>query len=647
MRATVRKQLGAALLGLLLLGLSTSGAEAFESWLTAFTSRYGNTGTQAANCQVCHQVSDGGDNFNPYGSALLATGLGAAAAISDVEGENSDGASGTNLVEIQAGAQPGWCVAGAQNCNNGGATPPAGVLLDPPPGNQPPVANAGPGQTVQVGGTVMLNGSGSTDQDGDLLTYAWSFVSRPGGSTATLTNPTTVQPTFVTDAAGNFVVQLIVNDGTVNSAPATVTIAAAPAENQPPVANAGPAQSVSVGATVTLNGSGSNDPDGDLLTYAWSFVSRPGGSTATLTNPTTVQPTFVTDAAGNFVVQLIVNDGTVNSAPATVTIAAAPAANQPPVANAGPAQSVSVGATVTLNGSGSNDPDGDLLTYAWSFVSRPAGSAATLANATSVNPTFAADSAGSYVVQLLVNDGTVNSAPATVIIGAAVANQPPVANAGPAQSVTVGATATLDGSGSSDPDGNSLTYAWAFVSRPAGSAATLTNATTVNPTFVADVAGQYVVGLVVNDGTVNSTNIANVTITAAAGPPPGTGNLDIVEFKATEKVRLGRNQQVRFRVEVRNARRNGTPAAGAVPATLVGVQNGAEIYRQTLEASAPGRETAQVTFPPYTPTIAGRIRWTLTLTDQGSRRNTARDTTQVRPPRNQGSHGNDDKEEED
>ena len=105
------------------------------------------------------------------------------------------------------------------------------------------------------------------------------------------------------------------------------------AQNSPPVANAGPDQNVSVGATVSLNGSGSSDVDGNPLTYSWSLISVPPGSGATLVNPTAVNPTFVADMPGTYVVQLIVNDGLVDSAPDEVVISAtgpAPGANPVP-----------------------------------------------------------------------------------------------------------------------------------------------------------------------------------------------------------------------------------------------------------------------------------------------------------------------------
>ncbi|MGE5551562.1 MAG: PKD domain-containing protein [Bacteroidota bacterium] len=90
--------------------------------------------------------------------------------------------------------------------------------------------------------------------------------------------------------------------------------------NRPPVANAGPDQTVPVSTTVTLNGNGSSDPDGNTLMYRWVFTAKPDNSVANLQGATTVQASFYADVAGIFTVRLMVNDGTVDSAPDTVNI---------------------------------------------------------------------------------------------------------------------------------------------------------------------------------------------------------------------------------------------------------------------------------------------------------------------------------------
>lgn len=112
--------------------------------------------------------------------------------------------------------------------------------------------------------------------------------------------------------------------------------------------------------------------------------------------------------------------------------AAVNSCNVAPVANAGAAQTVLVASTVTLDGNGSSDANGNPLTYAWSFVSKPAGSVAVLASSTEGRSTFVPDLAGIYVVSLTVNDGKSSSAPVTATVTASATNlsvtQAPFAN---------------------------------------------------------------------------------------------------------------------------------------------------------------------------------------------------------------------------
>jgi hypothetical protein len=264
---------------------------------------------------------------------------------------------------------------------------------------------------------------------------------------------------------------------------------------------------VNVGESVHLDGAGL-DVDGDRLTYSWSFVSMPAGSSAVLQGATSASASFTPDVGGQYRLSLTVSDGEdSHSDECTVS------ANSPPVANVGPDQSVTVGDAVLLDGTGSSDPDGDNLSYTWSVVSRPAGSAAALQNSTSARPTLTPDLGGDYVVRLVVSDGTLPSNPADCTVSA---NTPPVANAGQDQEATVGDLVQLDGGASHDPDGSSsrvgieassstdLTYLWSFVTRPEGSSASLSSTTSVNPNFTADVEGTFVVSLVVDDGIVLS-----------------------------------------------------------------------------------------------------------------------------------------------
>lgn len=397
----------------------------------------------------------------------------------------------------------------------------AAVTVSASVANVAPVANAGVAQNVLAGTVVTLDGSASSDANSDPLSYAWTLTGKPAGSAATLVSPTSAKPTFNADVAGTYVATVVVNDGKVNSNAATVVVTAA-VLNVAPVASAGVAQNVVAGTLVTLNGSASSDANGDPLNYVWTLTAKPAGSAATLASSTSAKPTFTADVAGTYVATVVVNDGKVSSVPAAVSVNAT-VANAAPVANAGAAKNVVSGQVVFLDGSASTDANGDTLTYAWTLTSKPIGSPATLLNSTSVAPSFIATGAGTYVAALVVNDGKISSVAATVTVTASVANAAPVANAGVAQNVMLGSLVTLNGSASSDANGDPLTYAWALTTKPTGSTAVLAASNSVSPTFVADLAGTYVAGLTVNDGKVNS-SAASVTVTALGAPYANAGS---------------------------------------------------------------------------------------------------------------------------
>lgn len=398
--------------------------------------------------------------------------------------------------------------------------------------NRAPVARAGNDANVQRGTTVQLDGTGSSDADGDPLTFTWSIEERPAGSNAVLSSDSAPRPAFIADVDGTYLVRLVVSDGQVSSAVDSLTVTAF-SSNTPPVANAGPDQTVGLGNRVQLDGTTSFDADGDEILFTWTMVSKPSGSSAVLSDGASATPNFLTDLEGAYVLELVVSDGQTPSAPDTLTITAMKN-NLPPVAHAGINATVPVGDLVELDGTQSFDANDDALTYSWSWVTRPAGSTADFSSTTVVKPTFTPDVEGDFIAQLIVNDGTVDSAPDSVTVTASVTNVPPVADAGVDQAVRTGSPVLLDGTGSSDGDGDGLSFVWTFTGRPMGSVAVLADATTSMPSFTPDVDGTYVVQLVVNDGRVDSA-ADSMVVTAAtpALPSPGAeGDVVITEFMA-------------------------------------------------------------------------------------------------------------------
>jgi hypothetical protein len=327
--------------------------------------------------------------------------------------------------------------------------------------------------------------------------------------------------------AGTYVATLVVSDGKANSELAAVSILAS-ATNLAPVAKPGVNQSVVTGTKVSVDASASSDPNGDSITYRWSLLFKPAGSTATLSSATTASATFTADLAGTYLVGLTVNDGKVDSPVVVLTVTAAKL-NAVPVANAGTNQNVTASTLTTLDGTASTDADLDGLSYTWSLISKPSSSNAALSSTTSPKPTFTPDVAGTYVASLVVSDGKDRSPTAVVTVIASGSNSAPVANAGSAQSVSTAAVVTLNGTGSTDANGDTLTYRWTLTSKPTSSTAALSSATVASPTFTADLAGSYVASLVVNDSKVDSTNTSTVTITASAANSAPVANAGPVQ----------------------------------------------------------------------------------------------------------------------
>ena len=441
--------------------------------------------------------------------------------------------------------------------------------------NLAPVANAGANQQVQVNAVVTLDGSGSFDPDGHIpLSYGWQ---QTGGVGVILNSPTISRPTFtapsvpnvltftlvVTDAAGlasaPASVVITVKDTTINNVGAandspttlghtthftatasgsnlayswafgdgsplgsgsTVThvyaltgsyVATVTASNSistvvattlvtitnlAPVANAGANQQVRVNDVVTLDGSGSFDPDGHIpLSYGWQ---QTGGVGVILNSPTISRPTFTAPSVPNVLTfTLVVTDAAgLASAPASVVITVKDTTiNNVGAANDSP---TTLGHTThfTATASGSN------LAYSWAF-----GDGSPLGSGSTVTHVYALT--GSYVATVTASN-SISTVVATTLV--TITNLAPVANAGANQQVRVNDVVTLDGSGSFDPDGqNPLSYGW---QQTGGMGVILSSATISRPTFTAPAASAVLTFTLVVTDAYNLVGVpSSVTIT--------------------------------------------------------------------------------------------------------------------------------------
>lgn len=263
------------------------------------------------------------------------------------------------------------------------------TLEVPEPVNAPPVADAGADATMQAEAVYVLDGSGSSDADGDTLAFQWTQVAGPE---VVLSDPTAARPSFTAPlaAAGQTLgFELVVFDGQAESNPDAVVLRVA--ERQPPnavpVADAGADGSIRAGGVYALDGSGSFDTDaGDSLTYIWTQIAGPEVS---LSDPSAAQPFFTVPlaAAGQSLdFELLVSDGKAESTPDPVSVRVVQN-SLPTLVLASPQPTVvDEGSPVTLHAT-AQDGDGDSLAFEWKQVS---GSGLTLSGADSPDLSFTA-----------------------------------------------------------------------------------------------------------------------------------------------------------------------------------------------------------------------------------------------------------------
>lgn len=358
--------------------------------------------------------------------------------------------------------------------------------------NQPPIVNAGPNQIVQLPtSTATLSGS-AVDNDGSIASYQWTKISGP---TCTLQNATTANLTVTALLEGTYVFRLTATDNGGATGFAEARIIVFPSTvNQAPIADAGQNQTLILPINSTSLVGAAFDPDGTIITYAWTKVSGPASSS--IVNPSSQVTALNSLVQGTYVFRLTVTDnsGTSGSDEVTITVNDG-VTNNAPVADAGGNQTITLPTnSIILFGSGS-DSDGSITSYSWTKVS---GGGASLANNTTPTLTVTNLTAGVYKFRLRVTDnsGATNDDVATVLVNDIAANQPPVANAGEDKVITLPNNSTTINGNGSDNDGTITSYLWEKI---VGGTATLTNATTKN-LLVSNLAeGLYVFRLTVTD----------------------------------------------------------------------------------------------------------------------------------------------------
>ena len=314
--------------------------------------------------------------------------------------------------------------------------------------NAPPVANAGANQTVSTNQLVTLNGTQSIDLEGAPLTFQWTIVSQPAGSSINLSAPNTASSSFTALVAGQYTFQLVVNDGQFASAPSTVVVTAVGTNQAPTANNTTASTDEDTAVVVTLSAS-----DADSASLSFSIVANPThGTLGNVTAPNcvasgsgstctaTVAYTPAANYSGPDSFTFKVNDGGVDSNIATASVTVG-AVNDAPVANnAGVTANEDAAAAVTISAT-----DVDSASLSFSIIARPtngslgaistpncvaSGSGSNCTATVTYSPIANYNGPDSFTFK--VNDGALDSNVAIISITVQPVNDAPVANSGTA-----------------------------------------------------------------------------------------------------------------------------------------------------------------------------------------------------------------------
>lgn len=349
-------------------------------------------------------------------------------------------------------------------------------------------------EVFEINTPIFFDGTNSTDPDGDFIYYYWDFGDGSVGTGSTTTHIYTV--------VGTYNVILRVEDGELSDSDnVRILITDQGSLNQPPEAVINEPQNgenFTINEVITFSGVNSSDPDGDALNYTWDFKDDNLGYGETTTHQY--------EENGTYNVTLTVNDGQYSDT-ASVVIIIGPSVdvNTPPTAIISePTMLASFETNQSVHFAGylSFDPEAALLTYDWDFGDDSE-------HEYMMNTTHRYPTEGIYFIRLTVNDGSFNdtdSVVITIVEGGDNNSAPTAEIVSPTtgQSFSINEVITFDGSNSSDPDNDTLTYSWNFDDGNTGSGVITTHSYS-SPGF-------YTVTLEVTDGELNDTDLVAIII---------------------------------------------------------------------------------------------------------------------------------------
>ena len=414
-------------------------------------------------------------------------------------------------------------------------------------------------QAVLLNSNVVLDGSASlppTDADASLLKYQWTLLSQPDGNEfIELKNADQPIASFAANKVGEYTVQLIVTHGDRISSVEEIKIHANVSNSSPVAIVKTPGDpeyyqttflklSGTVGQPVELDGSGSYDPDPtDTLHYRWRFSpskgegNKPYISKASISKSSESKAEFIPDAAGVYYIDLVVYDDSVET---TQKIRLDVAAN-PNKENTAPIAVINYGYDLECEFEGpypyyqvcniysykSGDAEQTTgLNYKWQWWNLDSPENKTTATTTSL--AIPSTTQGKFGISLIITDsgGLSSNEAYQVLTIKKGANSAPEAKASTELArIGIGNTAYLDGSGSSDANGDKLSYQWILIDRPDNSKATLVSDTSVTASLTPDMPGLYLAQLTVNDSKLNNyvrdNNYVSIFAKNKNNPPAG------------------------------------------------------------------------------------------------------------------------------